>query len=495
MFTPPPEKYNTLCTKNLLKILDSLTTAIYITNTKGEFIYLNEAAAKLEGVSREDAIDKNLLDFYQLTSFRTGLDSPTLDCAKNGTIHVNDNCEWYIRSGKAVNALVSAYPFDEKDLSAGVFSTAQDIAAMRKLLYEVGTTEKKTNYRLNNKVLKNGTKYVFEDIVGQSEAIKNAINMARRFAAKQAPILIYGETGTGKELFAQSIHNASTRVNGPFVPINCAAIPDNLLESTLFGTVKGAFTGATDNPGLFEKADGGTIFLDEINSMPFHLQAKILRVLQEKEVQRIGDSRLHKIDCRVISATNKLPEEAIRDNELREDLFYRLSTGTVWLPNLQERHGDLQLLINYFIDKYNADLKTEIKEVSDDFLRLMEQYNWPGNIRELQNTIESAVNLTADGERILTIHHLPTYLKKHFAGEIAHLTRESPLQALANDPTIDFDRDLYEMVNDYEKNLIVLALSGARGNLTKCAEKLGISRQALTFKIKKYNIHPETYKK
>ncbi|MBQ2764260.1 MAG: sigma 54-interacting transcriptional regulator [Firmicutes bacterium] len=493
------EKDNILNTKNLLKILDSLHTAIYIVNHKGDFIYINDAAARLEGVKKEDAIDMQLLDFYELTSFNTGLDSPTLDCAQNGTIHEEDNCEWYIRDGKAVNALISAYPFDENDLSHGVFSTADDISELRKRLYEVGTFEKKTSYRLNNKMLKNGTKYVFEDIVGQSTVMKDTVLMARRFASKQAPIMIYGETGTGKELFAQSIHNASPRVAEPFVPINCAAIPDTLLESILFGTVKGAFTGATDSPGLFEKANGGTIFLDEINSMPMVLQAKILRALQEKEVQRIGDTKIRKIDCRVVSATNKLPSAAIHDGELREDLFYRLATGLVYLPPLRERKGDLHLLIDFYIDRANAHMQTQIKGISEDFYQLLEEYNWPGNVRELQNTIESAVNLTAEDEHILDIQHLPEYLKKHFAEEIAKLDRPTMFSRITepnlNMPTMDFDLDLATMVDDYEKSLIKLALSGARGNLTKCGEKLGLSRQALTHKIKKYQIDPNEFKK
>lgn len=474
-------------------------TAIYIVDREGTFLYVNDAAAQLEGVKKEDVLNKPLLAFYQNTSFNADLNSPTLDCIKYGTTCKEENSEWYISNGTAVNALVSAFPFDSDDLSKGAFSTADDIALLRKRLYEVGTLEKKTTYRLNSKILKNGTKYVFDDIVSQSQSMKESILTAKRFAAKQAPIMIYGETGTGKELFAQSIHNASPRVNNLFVPINCAAIPDNLLESMLFGTVKGAFTGATDSPGLFEKADGGTIFLDEINSMPMVLQAKILRALQEKEVQRIGDSKIRKIDCRVISATNKLPSDAIRNGELREDLFYRLSTGMVWIPKLSERKGDLHLLIDYFIDRANANLQTMIKGISQDFYDLLEQYTWPGNVRELQNTIESAVNLTADGEHILDIQHLPEYLKRHFAEEITHMDRPTMFSRITepnlNMPTMDFDLDLATMVDDYEKSLIKLALSGARGNLTKCGEKLGLSRQALTHKIKKYQIDPNEFKK
>ena len=496
------EKTNPILkTENLLKILDHLHTAVYIVDKDGSFAYINEAAEKLEHIRKEDAVGRKLVDVYSLTDFEKGMDSPTLDCLNNGVIHIDENLEWYTNDGTAVNALVSAVPFDESDPDAGVFSTAENIADLRERLYGIAAFHKKSSYRLNNKMLKNGTNYVFNDIVGKSEAILSTITIARRFAEKKAPVMIYGETGTGKEMFAQSIHNASPYVSGPFVPINCAAIPDTLLESMLFGTVKGAFTGAVDSPGLFEKAEKGTIFLDEINSMPIQLQAKILRALQEKEVQRIGDSKIRKINCRIISATNKRPEEAIREGELREDLFYRLSTGVIWLPSLKERIGDLRLLIDYFIDKANADFGTHVEGISDDFYRLLEEYYWPGNVRELQNIIESAINLTTDNDRLLDIQHLPTYLKKHFAKEIQRMPNAALIFSTRGEekynqaPMINFDRDINTMVDDYEKSLIELALSGVRGNLTKCGEKLGISRQALTFKCKKHHIDPEKYKK
>ena len=201
-------------------------------------------------------------------------------------------------------------------------------------------------------------------------------------------------------MFAQSIHNASSSVSGPFIPVNCAAIPENLLESILFGTVKGAFTGAVDSVGLLEKAENGSVFLDEINSMPIALQAKILRALQEKEVQRIGDSKTRKINCRIISATNKLPSEAIRDGEMREDLFYRLSTGMILIPPLRERGDDLELLADYFIAKCNEEIDATVTSMSPELKRLLKSYYFPGNCRELANIIESAMNMTIEGENI-----------------------------------------------------------------------------------------------
>ena len=312
--------------------------------------------------------------------------------------------------------------------------------------------------------------------------------------------MIYGETGTGKELFAQSIHNASSFVSGPFVPINCAAIPENLLESMLFGTVKGAFTGAVDTPGLFEKAEGGSIFLDEINSMPIMLQAKLLRALQEKEVQRIGDTKIRKINCRIISATNKLPSEAIQDNELREDLYYRLSTGMVWLPNLRERGDDIDLLINYYIERSNEEQDANIVATSQELRQLLHAYFWPGNVRELANVIESAMNMTADGETTLDVRHLPTYLKQHFSEEISNIPQAQDIFYLRNEerkhdtPYISLYSDINTMVDSYEKEILLFAIAAAKGNISRCARKLGISSQSLTVKLKKYNINAKKYK-
>lgn len=486
--------------KNLLAILEMLHTAVYLIDENGCLVYLNEAAEKLDHLKREDNLGKSLNDVYQLTNFQRGLDSPSLDCLKNGTIHTDENLEWYSGSGIAVNALVSTTPLYNHEKKIGVLCTAENISELRDRLYKLGTVKRKTSYRLQNKKLKNGTRYVFDDIVGESDAIKSTIAIAKRFAEKKSPIMIYGETGTGKEMFAQSIHNASPFLSGPFVPINCAAIPENLLESMLFGTVKGAFTGSVDSPGLIEKAEDGTIFLDEINSMPIMLQAKILRALQEKEVQRIGDNKIRKINCRIISATNKIPTEAIHDAELREDLFYRLSTGIVWLPALRERENDLRPLIDYFIDKANVDFQTHIEDMTSALYRLMKEYYWPGNIRELANTIESAINLTADDEVLLDVQHLPSYLKSHFASEISMMPNAAQIFSIREEnnhtklPTLDFHNGINTMVDEYEKSLLELALSGVRGNLTKCGEKLGISRQALTVKVKKHNINIEKFK-
>ena len=253
----------------------------------------NSAAKRMDRLT-DNVIGKNLSEIYYNTVFQEGMNSPCLDTLKTGNAHIYENLEWYLKDGTTVNAITSTYPIIKEGEIQGVFALSEDVNQLKKFLIKNGAFKQKLSYRFRNKTMKNGTQYVFNDIIGESELMKNTIMMARRFAAKKLPVMIYGETGTGKEMFAQSIHNASPYVAGPFIPINCAAIPENLLEGMLFGTVKGAFTGALDHAGLFEKAEGGSVFLDEINSMPMLLQAKILRVLQEKEVQRIGDSKTRK---------------------------------------------------------------------------------------------------------------------------------------------------------------------------------------------------------
>lgn len=483
-------------------LLNKLNEAVYIIDKNGIVLYANEAAALLEEISLNEIIGNTVFDLARLTELNDNWIPPSLSVLKDGKERVNQNIEWFNKNGTAINAIVSNYPiFQEKEI-AGVFSISESIKEIKRRLVGIGAFNQKNTYRLKKKAMKNGTVYIFDDIIGDSENFKDAISMSKRFASRKLPIMLYGETGTGKEMFAQSIHNSSAFSKGQFVAINCAAIPENLLESMLFGTSKGAFTGAAERPGLFEKAENGSIFLDEVNSMPLALQAKLLRALQEKEIQRIGSNETRKISCRIISATNKPPEAAIRDNELREDLFYRLSTGIVNLPPLRERKNDIDLLIIYFIEKANAELDTLIKEVSDDLLSLLHTYTWPGNIRELSNIIESAMNMTLEGETVLKLCHLPPYFLSNFSEPLFSKGEYlSPLPKTFYDNTLnsnllhaDLNLPLNKIVGDYEKTILEHFLTESKGNLTHCSQKLGITRQGLMKKIKKYNINIAYFK-
>lgn len=493
------DKQDLLSSKILLQIIEGLNEAIYVIDNKGTVVYVNKAAAILEQLTKEDMVGKTITEIDGYTEIRDEKDAPSLHVLKSGIPQIDENIEWFNKDGNSINAITSSYPIMHGDRIAGVFSISEHIQNAKKRLLSFGAFDRKNTCRIMKKKLRNGTTYIFDDIIAKSEIMQNTINTAKRFAAKKLPVMIYGETGTGKEMFAQSIHNASPNLAGPFVPINCAAIPENLLESTLFGTVKGAFTGATDNMGLFEKAEDGSIFLDEINSMSIVLQAKILRALQEKEIRRIGDNKTRKINCRIISATNKLPVEAFKHKELREDLFYRLSTGMLFIPPLRERGRDLDLLIRYFIEQSNEELDISIAHISEALKTLLHSYQWPGNIRELANTIESAMNLTQEGEEILDVQHLPSYLKKLFQEEIAKMPNAVHVYTYKHHkldvyPTMNFHGNLSAIVGEYEKSLLELALASTRGNLTLCGQKLGITRQGLKKKLDKYKIKIEEYK-
>jgi two-component system response regulator PilR (NtrC family) len=323
-----------------------------------------------------------------------------------------------------------------------------------------------------------GTQYRFENIIGKSPRIVQVFNTIRKIADSQSTVMITGESGTGKELVAQAIHFNSHRRDKPFVSVNCGAIPEGLMESELFGHVKGAFTGAVANKvGLFSAAEGGTLFLDEITEIPPLLQVKLLRAIQEREIRRVGDTRDLKVDVRLIAATNKDLEAAVADGTLREDLFYRLNVIPVQLPALRERREDIPLLVAHFLQKYGKELGKEVKGVSAEAVALLEHYHWPGNIRELENVIERAVVLGA-GE-ILTPEALPDSLKRQRQPRGTDL--ELPEEGMDLEATLD----------QIEAALLLKALDRTGGVQTRAAEVLGLSFRQFRYKLQKHKIGRE----
>jgi two-component system NtrC family response regulator len=312
-------------------------------------------------------------------------------------------------------------------------------------------------------------KYRFEEIVGTSEKVREVLETAGRVASSDASVLITGESGTGKELLARGIHYSSPRANGPFVAVNCAAIPETLIESELFGHVKGAFTGAIrDKEGKFELADGGTLFLDEIGELRVDLQSKILRALQEKTVDRVGGSRPVPVDARVIAATNRDIERAVKDGKFREDIYYRLSVITLHMPPLRERKEDIPILAEHFLKKYN---KSEPVTLSPDTLEALKAYGWPGNVRELENVIQRASVLRRGNE--ITRAELPDKLTKEERG-VEDIILNLPEEGIS--------------LEELEKSLIIKALEKHKGNQTRAAEYLGITRPTLIYRMEKYGL-------
>lgn len=315
-------------------------------------------------------------------------------------------------------------------------------------------------------------KFSFENIVGASAAMADVFEIVRRVASSDATILIKGESGTGKELIARAIHYTSARSSGNFVAVNCSTIPENLLESELFGHKKGAFTGAVSNKmGKFELSSGGTIFLDEVADLRYDLQAKLLRVLQEKEIERVGDPKPIKVNIRVITATNKDLEALLKSGEFREDLYHRINVVPIQLPPLRERTDDIPLLVHHFKSKFGAsDCRIE-REV----LAVFKSYGWPGNVRELENIIQRSLLLRRYPDK-LTVEDLPDHIRG---------VNTQPLHFLLNVP------DEGISLEEVEKELLLYSLRKHNWNQTRAAKFLGITRQALIYRMEKYGLREE----
>ncbi|TEB07278.1 Arginine utilization regulatory protein RocR [Pelotomaculum schinkii] len=327
------------------------------------------------------------------------------------------------------------------------------------------------------------TRFTFDDIIGETEAIVKAKHMAKFVADGFSSILLYGETGTGKEMFAQSIHNASERCCRPFVALNCGALPASLIESNLFGYEEGAFTGAKKggSTGVFEQANGGTIFLDEISEMEISLQTKLLRVLQEREVVRIGGGKPIKVDVRVIASTNKEINYLISEGKFREDLFYRLNVIQIKVPPLRERVEDIALLASHFVQQYNKTFGKFIEDIAIETMKILQSHHWPGNIRELQNCIEYAMNMVKHEEKILSPKHLPAYLRSGAGGAKESVVVE--IQTGGN--------NLNEALRETERAVIKRTLEVEKYKKVKVAQVLGISTTTLWRKIAEYGLEKE----
>jgi two-component system response regulator AtoC len=353
-----------------------------------------------------------------------------------------------------------------------------DVEAVERIITRALTAEKN---RQENLFLREEVEKGWEDFIGHSSAMQQVYELIRQVAAGNTNVLITGETGTGKELAARAIHRASPRREALFVPINCAAIPADILESELFGHTRGAFTGAAqDRAGKFEAANGGTIFLDELTEMPLSMQAKLLRVLQEHEIERIGSNRRIRVDIRVIVASNRDARQAVQDGLLREDLFYRINVFTLDMPPLRSRREDIGLLVDHFLAKHGAKLGRAELSVTERTLQALQGYAWPGNVRELENILERAIVLSRGIP--LDIQHLPQEIVSPSDTPL-HIDRDmhtsvSPAQLQA----------LPQAVGELEKALIEQALSQSGGNKAKAARVLDISERTLWYKVKKYGL-------
>lgn len=319
--------------------------------------------------------------------------------------------------------------------------------------------------------------FTIGDIIAVDEKMQKAREYIKIVAACDLPVMIYGETGTGKEVFAQAIHNTSARKGKPFIAQNCAALPDTLLESILFGTAKGAFTGATENKGLFELADGGTLFLDEINSMPIHLQSKLLRVLQDGHFRSLGARDIKTVDVKIIAAINTEPLKAIEEGNLRRDIYYRLSMMSITIPPLRERKKDIAHFVNFYVNKHNGTFNKKVQYVSKELIARLEEYDWPGNVRELEHIIVYGMSMVGEDSNMLKLEDIEDKFNEMTSTPKKNKEEGNTLCS-----------SLREAVDDYEKSIIVRTMKVTGGNISEAAKILDIPRQTLQRKIQQYGI-------
>lgn len=321
--------------------------------------------------------------------------------------------------------------------------------------------------------------FTMEDIIAVDEKMRKAREYIRVVAACDLPVMIYGETGTGKEVFAQAIHNAGARRVKPFIAQNCAALPDTLLESILFGTSRGAFTGATENKGLFELADGGTLFLDEINTMPIHLQSKLLRVLQDGHFRSLGSWEQKAADVKIIAAINTEPLKAIEEGQLRRDIYYRLSMMSIAIPPLRERKADISPFVRYYVNKHNETFHKKVRYISKELMTALEKYDWPGNVRELEHMIIYGMSMVDENSSMLKREDVEDKLL-----ELKHADQGKADQGKTEAEHL-LCSSLRDAVEEYERSMITRALAVTGGNLSQAAKILDVPRQTLQRKVKK----------
>lgn len=447
------------------KILSLLDEGVHVVDSYGKTIIYNDAMAKMEKMNPDQVIRK---PFQEVFSHIEESQSTMLQALKHDKTTTNIQQSYHNIDGKEITTINSTYPLIFEGKKLGAVEIAKNITDIQKLSKTILNYQREIPEPEN---LKEGKikAYNFHMIIGENKNFVELIRKAKKAAASDASVLIAGDTGTGKELFAQSIHYHSPRKKRPLLAQNCAALPENLLEGILFGTAKGGFTGAMDREGMFEQANGGSLILDEINAMPYQLQGKLLRVLQEDYIRRVGGTKDIPINVRIIATINEPAERLIERGILRKDLYYRLGVINIHLPRLKNRRDDIILLSKEFLYKYSRKFGKEIWDLSEAAKKMLLEYDYPGNVRELENIIMSAVSM-ADDEHVLTDDHISL--------------KVMPLNDF-EDYTRVLEIGLPEYTRKIEKRLIDKAMALNEDNISRAAKGLGISRQNLQHKLKK----------
>ncbi|MBN2285875.1 MAG: sigma 54-interacting transcriptional regulator [Tissierellales bacterium] len=452
---------------------------IQIVDRSGRTICYSKGCEMIEGLKRENVIGKTIPELYTVNVTEDNpYGSIPLTVLKTGKVMKNNHVKFTTSLGNQMNVISSTYPIFSEDSNQveAAICIFRDIGDYLKMAQTIQKLEKDlAQEKIKRK--SNGTIYAFSDVIGKSPATLACIEKSKKAALSTAPIMIFGSTGTGKEVFAQSIHNESLFSTGPFVGVNCSAIPENLLESTLFGTCKGAFTGADETKGLFETAEGGTLFLDEINSMSVNLQAKLLRALETKHVRKVGGNNEIPINVRIISATNQDPIKSVKDGLLRDDFYYRLAVINLFIPDLKNRLDDIPELVRHFLIHHSVVMGKKITEVSPEIYTILFAHKWPGNIRELKHVIDQSLYLADINDTMLEPRHLPNYI-------IENHTTHSVLSKYEHAPTGSIKDTLLSI----ERQMILDAFEKHGNNISETARSLGMTRQNLQHKLRTYDI-------
>lgn len=477
---------------------DRMDDAIYILDTEKRLVYLNKAAERLDGHLLRDVKGKTTKEVYGLDDE----DSPALRAIKYECPVVDEPFTYYV-NGRELPQICNSGPIYNNGKLVGAYSIQKDMTKIRDIVEKNISLQHKLNFKESTSPEEK--KDPFAKIIGQSDPFRTCVAQARQAARTNSAVMLIGNTGSGKEVFANALHKGSDRAKKPFLTLNCAAIPETLIESILFGTVKGVYTGAIEKEGLLAQADGGTVFLDEINSMPLASQAKLLRVLEEKRIMKLGSNKEVPIDIRIISSTNELPTDAIRNKHLREDLFYRLSVVQIIIPPLRERKEDIPLLTDFFIKKYNNRFNKHVLGIDNDVLSCFMAFQWPGNVRQLKTCIESAMNFAPNGHHI-TLPDLPVYVfedtevaenryRQNIINERGHISKGTYVsRSKANKPYMpkpiekQEEQSVFSAIDREKREELINAIRAADGNVAKAARNLGISRQLAYYRLKKYDI-------
>ena len=440
-------------------VMKTTDDAIVYVDKNGYIKLFNQSYADFLQIKIEDAIGKHVTEVIENTRMHI--------VAERGIAEYED-----VQKIKGQNMIATRIPVFVNGQVVGAVGKVlfKDINELKYLYKKVSRIEKELKLYKDEFSMANRAKYTLKDIIGESKYMVELRDFTRKISKTNSNVLILGESGTGKELFAHAVHNNSNRAKYPFIKVNCGAIPYELLESELFGYEEGSFTGAKRGGkiGKIKAADGGTIFLDEIGELPLNMQVKLLRFIQDKEIEKIGSIHSEEVDVRIIAATNKNLEEMIKDGLFRLDLYYRLNVVTIKIPPLRNRKKDIHILSKYLMDKISRKNNIRVDGISDDALEYLKRYDWPGNVRELENIIERAINLL-DGETIIKGKHLPFNIRGVMKDKVV--------------------KELKEVVEEAKKQAIIDSLIISKGNRTLAAKHLGISRTSLYEKMARYNIN------